>query len=255
MKFPMFIACCLFGLAIPPLALRANDTLPTDLAILFEIFELSPEFHRSLDPGRLADPQLRKDVDEWIAANDASLVDCSYIRLEPSTTASLASRLEVMFGTEGDPPEVPNKIALDGVKGERVRPTDSTFTAFESDFEGCWSDVEGRLVAQSTDVVVAGADPFATGEARSSEHFVALSGNLLVWNVLKEKISLASDREDPLQAPLADKWQPIFSRISIDESLTLPAGQSRLIQMVESPRDPNRRALIFVTAWILRNSP
>jgi len=255
MRFPVFIVCGLFGLAIQPRALRANEPVLTDLAVLFEIFELSPEFSRSLDPGKLADPQLRKKVDEWIVSKEASLVDCSYLRLEPSTTASLASRLQVMYGTEGDPPEVPNEITLDGAKGERMRATDSTFTAFESNFEGCWSDMEARLVVQSTDGAVAGADPFATGEARTSEHFVALSGNLLVWNVPKEKISLASDREDPLQAPLADKWQPTFSRISIDESLTLPAGQSRLIQMVESPRDPNRRVLIFVTAWILRNSP
>lgn len=254
MRIHVFIICGFFGLAIPPRGLRANEPVLTDLAVLFEVFELSPEFSRSLDPGKLADPQLRKKVDEWIVAKDASLVDCSYLRLEPSTSASLASRLEVMYGTEGDPPEVPNEITLDETKGERMRPTDSTFTAFESDFEGFWSDVEAHLVDQSEDGVVAGIDPFATGEARLSEQFVALSGSLLTWKVLKEKISLASDPEDPLQAPLADKWQPTFASVSITESSTLPVGQSRLIQMVESPRAPGRRVLIFVTGWILRDS-
>jgi hypothetical protein len=247
--------CGFFGLAVSGLVLRADEPGATDLAVLIEIFELTPGISQSLDPALLVDQQLRPRLDDWTAAGDASLVDCSYIRLEKSTTAILASRLEVMYGTEGDPPEVPNEITIDGAKGGSIRPTDATFTAFESDFEGLWSEVDARLVDQSVDGAIGGVDPFAAGVTRSSEHFVALAGSLLVWNVLKERNSLASDRGDPLQAPLADKWQPTFSRIAIAESLTLPTGHPRLIQMVDSPRDANRRVLIFATVWILRVLP
>lgn len=253
MRLPVSIVGGFFGLAFSGLVLRADEAT-TDLAVLFEIFELSPAFSQSLDPAVLSDQQLRQRIEEWTAAGDSTLADCSYVRLEKSTTAFLASRLQVMYGTEGDPPEVPNEIKIDDAKGERMRPTDSTFTAFAADFAGHWSEVEAHLVDQSADGDVGGSDPFATGVARSSEHFVALSGSLFVWSVLKEKISLASDRDDPLQAPLADKWHPLFTRIAISESLILPTGQSRLIQMVESPRDPSRRVLIFATAWILRDS-
>lgn len=236
------------------LPLTASGAEPgADVAVLVETVELGEGLTRKLDRKSLDAPGLRTLVDGWIAADQADWIDCTYLRAANLAQVELNSRLEVIYGTEGDPPEVPTEFATNGAKG-RMAPSNSTFTAFESDFEGLWSEGEFWIRGAFREGEVL-PEAVPVNPHDNERETVTLRGNLLTWSILKEKISLANDREDLLQKPMALKWQPNFVRLRVPNELTLDPGVPALVHAVPSPLDRRKIVLVFATTWILREVP
>ena len=209
---------------------------------------------------------------EIISKKDADdrLIECLFVRQRDSDRRAILSVEELIYGTEGDPPELPNILELNRVKEPRMVPTDSTFTAFETRNVGFSWDL---VMESESDLAVdpfreVSADPFADPvekpkrnrpeeNADASDQMESESHNIdvymhLEWTVLKEKVSLATDPNHPEERPLAHKWLPRFKTIQVSGEFTLENGIPSLLRIERSPRDTEEMVAIFVTARLLR---
>jgi hypothetical protein len=177
------------------------------------------------------DQQALSRAHAWQKEGRAALVESVYVRSISGDRLRIQSVLERIFGTEGDPPEAPNEVTLVNAKPPFLEPTDSTFTAFETDYEGIRIEI----------------DPVAgDGEGNLIESY-----STILWSALKEKVSLAANSQAREQKPLADKWLPIFTVTDLTDFLSSrQSGEAVLLHAARSPLNRDQTAIIFVTAWI-----
>lgn len=228
----MKAGCWLLFLPFAPLFTAHGEAPRKSVSVLVQIYET--------DAGSALEVLDLKDDAKALAhvrsrqcEGKASLVECVYVRAASGDRLRIESVLERLFGTEGDPPEIPSQVTLVDAKPPHLEPTHSTFTAFETDYEGLRIEI----------------DPVA-GDGESQ---VIDLNTTIQWSVLKEKVSLAADSEARQQKPLADKWHPLFTVTDIDESQTTQrSGEIVLLHAAPSPQKSEKTAIVFLTAWILK---
>lgn len=217
------------------------SSLPADehgraenLAVMAEVISLSREDAGALLRGEGDDESRREKIEGWLAEDRASLGDALYLRVKRAQTASVRSVEELIYGTEGDPPEIPNEFIVEG-KFEGTPPiTQSMYAAFDTREVGTILEFWGNLDRQGAD---------GNWIVQTEPKFALLS--------LKKKEGVLEGPREPKPNPMAAKWQPRFHTAEIDHPMRVPAGKPVLAGTLDHATDPDRQWWVFLTVWVV----
>lgn len=123
----------------------------SQMLILVEYIEVEDSlYHDWIFKNRLTGDgfPLRNQAREWIKSGEATIVETALVISMSGQRAKVESIHEVIYPTEGDPPEIPNDLTLEG-KDTRAPITASTSTAFETRNVGTTLEVDPVLGADN----------------------------------------------------------------------------------------------------------
>ncbi len=117
--------------------------------VVVEHIELESEkYHDWMFENRLkadATP-LRRELQEWVKSDEATVIETSVIQAMPGKRAKGESYSFFIYPSEGDPPELPNKVELDGAESAALV-TGGISAAYECRNVGTSVELEAQLGA------------------------------------------------------------------------------------------------------------
>ena len=209
------------------------------VAILVEVVSLEKTEGSQLLASKTVESSTRGTIDRLVTEGRGRLHDCLYLRLDHDSKADLKSVEEIIFGTEGDPPEIPNEVVLKGDLKGKISPTNSTYAAFDVRDAGNTWRVKARVKTEGA------------GKKNPALPTIRLEGEL-EWVTLLFRELPVSGPNVPKDNPMAAKWQPRFHSAEILNPLRLVDGKSALVGTLEEAGEPDRLLFVFLTAWILK---
>lgn len=176
---------------------------------------------------------IRAQVEELMEEGKASLGDCLYLRARKGGRGSVRSVDEVIYGTEGDPPEIPSEWTARGDVDGKLPITDSIYAAFEVREKGTILEIQAWLDRTN----------------REEDSPIIVLDPVFSLVVLKGKEYVLSGPREPKPNPMAGKWQPRFHTNTIDHEIRLEGGKTALAGTFEDADEAENQWLVFFTGW------
>lgn len=236
------------------------DTAVIDVSAMLEIFETDPQTAKDLLRRNLSGGDLIAELEKLAEEKIAEQIDCVFIRTADDHLAEIKSVAEIIFGTVGDPPEIPNTVEINGrVKG-KIRPSYSFPTSLNERDSGITFTVQPSHVTPIEHSTTrrrpepgVWANRRGDREKKQPRPDVAVLMLTLDWTHFAGGESMHSrPGVTPENHPNMFRTQPRF-RHAAPTGLSIPLihGQATLISCFASPERPDRHAFVFVTAWQL----
>lgn len=166
----------------------------------------------------------RNSLAEMIKAGTAELVESSYVKSLPGQRVTIESIREHSYATEFDPPQLPQKLNLDGAP---VRSIGANPTSFETRNVGTTVELEVNVDGQYRYASV---------------------------NFAPEIVGYVGDRPVAGDAPLEMKnlVHPKFYTMKLHTNISTFFGQRNLTGVFTSNGDDDKRLMMFVKVDVLR---
>ena len=213
------------------LASVESEESASDLAVMVEMIAVNRESLTDLLRSKGNDDEKRHQLDTWMKEERAELGECLYLRVAGGKAGKLSSVQELIYGTEGDPPEIPNEWIVEGDYQGRPPITQSAYAAFEVRELGTVLEVRGQVEEE--------APGFLSVEP------------ILSVSELKERQGVLAGPREPDPNPMSGKWQPLIQSSEIDHPLRLVDGRCHLVGTMAHATDPSMQWVVFLTAWDL----
>jgi hypothetical protein len=173
---------------------------------------------------------LRRTLQSMIEDGRADLIETIWMRAAgDGDRRTVKSCTELIYPTEGDPPEVPEQLSLNGVAPADFHGTSQSSTAFETRDVGARLEIYPMLGPK--------------GE------WIDL-GFTLEYH--EEPLILHHQSEDDADSEIKNRWMPIFRAFYVTTSLALKDGSWAIVG-IHTPRgDDSKRVVALIRASVLK---